>query len=157
MLGTCSLPTHRQLSGCVFPLSCFFFFSPLSVHFLVHPWKHITTLLWKKTFLSLSPSLSELEGRDATGVGGNFPTEAFLSSRKCLFKLRRVLCECKNCAHHTLGGFIVSSPKNPTLQVLHFLATTNSLFFFFFTEEKFGWKPPNFPRKTPELKLLKRI
>lgn len=151
-----SLPTHWELSGCVFPLSCFFFSLPM--HFLVHPWKHITTLLWKKTFLSLSLSLSELEGRDATGVGGNFPTEAFLSSRKCLFKLRRVLCQCKNCARYTLGAFIVSFPKNPTLQVLHFLATANSHFyFFFFAEGKFGWKPPNFPRKTPELKLLKRM
>lgn len=129
------------------PTQLFFFFSPLSVHFLVHPWKHITTLLWKKTFLSLSPSLSELEGRDATGVGGNFPTEAFLSSRKCLFKLRRVLCECKNCAHHTLGGFIVSSPKNPTLQVLHFLATTNSLFFFFFHRGKIWVETPKLSKK----------
>lgn len=51
-----SLPTHWELSGCVFPLSCFFF--SLSMHFLVHPWKRITTLLWKKTFPSLSLSLS---------------------------------------------------------------------------------------------------
>lgn len=105
--------------------------------------------------LSLSLSLSELEGRDATGVGGNFPTEAFLSSRKCLFKLRRVLCECKNCAHYISGALLFRSLKIPHSRCCIFLATANSRVFF--TEGEFGWKPPNFPRKTPELKLLKRI
>lgn len=97
---------------------------------------------------NLPLSLWELEGRDATGVGGNFPTEAFLSSRKCLFKLHRILCECKNCAHYTLGGFIVSFPKNPTLQVLHFLAASNSPPFFFFPQrENLGGNPQSFQEK----------
>lgn len=155
VLSTCLAAHPLGTFRLCLPTQLFFFFLSRCIFLSIHGNTSPPSSGRKPSPLSLSLSLSELEGRDATGVGGNFPTEAFLSSRKCLFKLRRVLCECKNRAHYISGALLFRSLKIPHSRCCIFLATANSRFFF--TEGECGWKPPNFPRKTPELKLLKHI
>lgn len=89
-------------------------------------------------------SLSELEGRDATRVGGNFPTEAFFSVENIFSNYTESFRECKNCTRYTLGvfGFF---PENPMLQGLQFLASVNSLFFSW--RETLSGNPQTFQEK----------
>lgn len=90
-----SLPPTRNFQAVSSHSVVFFFFSSLSMHFLVHPWKHITTLLWKKTFLSLSGSWREemqLEWVEIFPLKHFFPvenvfsnyTESFVNARTVL-------------------------------------------------------------------------
>lgn len=106
-----------------------FFFSPLSMHFLVHPWKHITSLLWKKTFPSLSLSWSWREEMQLEWVE-IFPLKHFFPPENVFSNYAKSFVNARTLLILHWGGFIVSFPKNPTLHMLHFLATANFHLFF---------------------------
>lgn len=141
-----SLPTHWELSGCVFPLSCFFFSLPM--HFLVHPWKHITTLLWKKTFLSLSLSLSrswreemQLEWVEIFPLKHFFPVEnVFSNYAESFVNARTVLV-----IHW--GLLLFPSLKIPHSRCCIFWQLQTPIFYFFFHRGKIWVETPKLSKK----------
>lgn len=130
------LPTQWELWGCV-PRS-----PSRSVHFLEHPRKHRTTLVWRK-----SPSSQELEGRDATRVGGNSPTKAFFSVENVFSNHTEPLINVR-----TALFMLPPPPQIPRFRYCRFWQLPTPLIFM--KEKAFEWKPPNFPRRTLPIKCL---